>query len=542
MTNDKNEFKEIIKHFRYFISLIITSSVTLTVSKNKNANANAGTRDKDKINWPNEEQYKNIQSNVKLILFNFIYFIYYRIKEINDNIKNNPNDKNKIENFKIIKKYLCDTLCYFLKIFNIILIERTKKIEDNKKQNIKVFFKAIKNMITNKADGVELTGVYNFFYEFYAKCLIKNHNYNISKKLGETSDIINTFILSSRSFLDDIPFFNIDDFLKENASYNKIYTKLEEITNKLMEIKEIKTYLDENILEYQKVLFPFIKTIFNRKELVSQVIPIYDNSPYCNYNNDIYNSLCLNPNYFPIYSCEKSNLNNIKKINSLISDEIRIMNIKQYLNKYEQNTKYYKLKKRLFIFKGIWSKQQFYYDKKNYQLKYKVFNHLTEEFMKLFLTPIIDIDYYLPKFSSFKTQNLFRIDKDSNTISLEKIVDLSSDLIEENIDNNIENQEDKKTEGDNGNNEKINSNKTEEMKEENKEKELISNNISIIKKLNYNYVEDLSFKKIQNNKLNNYKLITKYIRKMNFVDVKNHQSIDPCCFVKSSFHIKGFII
>ena len=552
MTNDKNEFKEIIKHFRYFISLIITSSVTLTVSKNKNANANAGTRDKDKINWPNEEQYKNIQSNVKLILFNFIYFMYYRIKEINDNIKNNPNDKNKIENFKIIKKYLCDTLCYFLKIFNIILIERTKKIEDNKKQNIKVFFKAIKNMITNKADGVELTGVYNFFYEFYAKCLIKNHNYNISKKLGETSDIINTFILSSRSFLDDIPFFNIDDFLKENASYNKIYTKLEEITNKLMEIKEIKTYLDENILEYQKVLFPFIKTIFNRKELVSQVIPIYDNSPYCNYNNDIYNSLCLNPNYFPIYSCEKSNLNNIKKINSLISDEIRIMNIKQYLNKYEQNTKYYKLKKRLFIFKGIWSKQQFYYDKKNYQLKYKVFNHLTEEFMKLFLTPIIDIDYYLPKFSSFKTQNLFRIDKDSNTISLEKIVDLSSDLIEENIDTehdninkeetqetNIENQEDKKTEGDNGNNEKINSNKTEEMKEENKEKELISNNISIIKKLNYNFVEDLSFKKIQNNKLNNYKLITKYIRKMNFVDVKNHQSIDPCCLVKSSFHIKG---
>ena len=57
------------------------------------------------------------------------------------------------------------------------------------------------------------------------------------------------------------------------------------------------------------------------------------------------------------------------------------MNIKQYLNKYEQNTKYYKLIKRLFIFKGIWSKQQFYYDKKNYQLKYKVFNHLSYEFI-----------------------------------------------------------------------------------------------------------------------------------------------------------------
>ena len=175
--------------------------------------------------------------------------------------------------------------------------------------------------------------------------------------------------------------------------------------------------------------------------------------------------------------------------------------------------------------------------------------------MKLFLTPIIDIDYYLPKFSSFKTENLFRIDKGSNIISLEKIVDLSSDLIEENIDDepinnkkeptqetNIENKEDKKTEGDNKNIENVNSNKIEEtkgIKKENKEKELVSNNISIIKKLNYNYVEDLSLKKVQKNKSNNYKLITKYIRKINLVDISNHCSIDPCCLVKSSFHIKG---
>ena len=566
MTNDKNEFKEMIKHFRYFMSLIIISSATLTVSKNKAANPSS--RDKDKITWPNDEQYKSIQNNIKLILFNFLHFMYYKIKEINENIKNNANDKNKIDNFKSIKKYLCDTLCYFLKILDVILKERTKKIEDKKKQNIKAMFKALKNMITNKSDGVELTGAYNFFYEFYTRCLIKNNSSNTSKKSGDGSDLINGIILSSKSFLDDIPFFNIDDFLKENASYNKVYDKIEKAATAFMESEEIKTYLDENLSEYQKVLYPFLKTIFTRKELISQLIPIYDNSSYCNEQNNINNSLCLLPNYFQISSYEKNNLNNIKRMNSIVSDEIRILNIKRYFNKYDQNTKYYKLKKRLFIFKGIWSKQEFYYDKKNYQLKYKIFNHLTEEFMKLFLTPIIDINYYLPKFSSFNTKELFRINKDNknNDIpSLERIADLSSDIIEENIDNepinikieeenenindnNIK-EEDKKNEENKEQSDNLNDNKIEEIKEEekneikienkeNKEKEIISN-ISAIKKINYNYVEDLSLKYSQQNKTNHYKLLTMYIKKVNQVNPTNHCSIDPCCFVKSSFHVKG---
>jgi hypothetical protein len=57
--------------------------------------------------------------------------------------------------------------------------------------------------------------------------------------------------------------------------------------------------------------------------------------------------------------------------------------------------------------------------------------------MKIFLTPIIDINYYLPKFSSFNPKELFRHHQNNNNvISLERMVDLSSDIIEENIDNN----------------------------------------------------------------------------------------------------------
>ena len=76
-------------------------------------------------------------------------------------------------------------------------------------------------------------------------------------------------------------------------------------------------------------------------------------------------------------------------------------------------------------------------------------------------------------------------------------------------------------------------------KEQKTVKESISNNISLMKKLNYNFVEDLSLKNIQHNKANNFKLITKYIKKINSVNLDNQGTIAPCCLVKSSFHIKG---
>ena len=510
MTTDKNEFKDVIKNFRYFISLIIISSTTLCISKNKNANPSE--RNKDKINWPNEEQYKNIQNSVKLFLFNVFYFLFYKIVDVNENIRKNENNKNKIENLKSIKRYLCDTLCYFLRLLETILKEKIKREEEKKKQNIKAMFKALKKMITSKNEGIELSGAYSFFFEFYTKCLINNiSNYN-NKKLVENTDIINNIILSSKNFLLDIPIYNIDAFLNENSNYNKIYENIEKVSNAFIENESIKKYFDDNIFEYQKVLFPFLKIIFNRKELVSHLIPIYNNANYCNDKHSDFNIICLLPNYYPIYTYDKNNLNNILKINSTISDEIRLLKIKRYFEAYEQITKYYKIKKRLFIFKGLWSKEEFYYDKKNYELKYKLFNHLTEEYNKIFFTPIIDIDYYLPKFKYFDIKNLFR-HNNNNIISLEKIADLNSDLIEENDKENIIKD-------------KI-------------ENDFVLNNILAIKKSNYRFVEDLSLKFSEQNKENHYKLLTTFIRKMNIINISDHCSIDQCCLVKTSFHVKG---
>ena len=121
--------------------------------------------------------------------------------------------------------------------------------------------------------------------------------------------------------MNDIPIYNIDVMLKDNSlNYNKLYPKIENCGNIFMKDEKIKNYLDENIYQNKKLLFPFLKYIVKRKDLVHNLIPIYDNSYYSKYN---YNAICLLPNYFQDNPYDKRVLNTIIKINEIISDEIR---------------------------------------------------------------------------------------------------------------------------------------------------------------------------------------------------------------------------
>ena len=529
---DKKEFKEILENFRLLISLVIISSSTLIISKGKATNTNnpiktVGTP--NVLNWPNEEQYKKIQKNVHLFLFNCFYFLYYKIIEINSNIEKNKENKEKLDNLNSHKKYIYDTICYFLRILITILKEITKHEEDKKKHNFKMMFSAIKKMIVTKTEGVALSGPYLFILEFYSKCFSNNKTSNT-----ENFDL-NNFILKNKTFMDDIPIFNIDDIKKDTSpNYNKLYQKIEKCGESFISDTNIKKYFDEKIYENQKILFPFLTYIYKRKELVNNIIPIYDNSLYCKYN---YNSICLLTNYFPDYPFDKTVINNIIKINDDLSDEIRFSQMKSYFENYDKITKYYKIKKRLFSFNGLWSKKEFFYNKDKYSLKYKIFNHLTEDYTKIFLTPIIDIDYYLPKFSSFNTKELFRPNK-GNIISLTKVTDLSSDSINKNTDEEENQIEKLETEEE-----------TDKIKEEKKEQDDLSlslvkdkmedklNSLYLIKKINYKFVENLNEE--EKNNMKNYKLFLRYVNKMNNINTTDYCTSEISCLVKTSFHIKG---
>ena len=507
IVTEKKAFKQVIENFRLLISLVVVSSCTLSISKEKSTNISYSSGESNKINWPNEEQYKRVQRKVHLFLFNSFYFFYYKIVEINTNIQKNKENKEKLDNLNNNKKYIYDTICYILRLLNTILKERKIHEEDKKKHNIKAMFSAIKKMIITKVEGIALSGPYLFILEFYTKCFVTNKPTN-----NENFDL-NNFIINNKTFMDEIPIFNIDDMQNDTSpNYVKLYQKIEKCGNSFMNDPNIKKYFDENVYEYQKILFPFLKYVLKRKELVHNIIPIYDNSIYCRRK---YNSICLLPNYYPEYPFYKNVIYNICKINEHLSDEIRFSQMKSYFDNYDRITKYYKIKKRLFSFNGLWSKREFFYDKNKYNLKYKIFNHLTEDYTKIFLTPIIDIDYYLPKFSSFNTKELFRANN-GEIISLRKITDLSSDSIDKSKDE--KDNEEELTFVDKNEKEEINEEKTDNenlyLIKDKKEDQL--NSLYLIKKINYKFVENLNEEE-QNNK-KHYKLFIKYVNKMNNIN------------------------
>ena len=118
---NKKVFKQLIVNFRLLISLVIISSCTLTISKGKATLTESVKINANKTNWPNEEQYKKIQKRVHLFLFNCFYFLYYKIIDINVNLKKYEGNKEKLDNLNTIKKYIYDTICYFLRILFTIL-------------------------------------------------------------------------------------------------------------------------------------------------------------------------------------------------------------------------------------------------------------------------------------------------------------------------------------------------------------------------------------------------------------------------------------
>ena len=529
LINDSKVFKELIENFRLLISLVIISSCTLTIFKGKpaeNKQVKMMVGEPSKINWPSEEQYKKTQKKVHLFLFNCFYFLYYKIIEINTYLKKFEGKKDKIDNLNKNKKYVYDTICYFLRLLITILKERKIHEEDKKKHNFKMMFSAIKKMIVTKTEGVPLSGPYLFILEFYTKCFINNKTTNTN---AENFDL-NNYILKTKTFMDDIPIYNIDDMLKDTSNnYIKLYPKIEKCGNAFMSDENIKKYFDQNVYENQKILFPFLNYILKRKELLHNIIPIYDNSFYCKYK---YNSLCLLTNYYPDYPFDKSVINNTIKINESLSEDIRFSQMKSYFDNYDRITKYYKIKKRLFTFNGLWSKKEFFYNEKKYGLKHKIFNHLTEDYTKIFLTPIIDIDYYLPKFSSFNTNELFR-SNNGEIVSLKKITDLSSDSIDRSPNN-------EKYEGNSEDN-------NEEIKEKEQEKDDLYiykdikedqlNNLYLLKKVSYKFVENLSEE--EKNSQKHYKLFISYVNKINNINLNDFCSSEISCLVKTSYHVKG---
>jgi len=207
--------------------------------------------------------------------------------------------------------------------------------------------------------------------------------------------------------------------------------------------------------------------------------------------------------------------------NSNLETDIQIKNlttvVNTYLNNYKEHFKEYQnkvftlakvkrllykyLKKKLFKFRGAWCNRNLFFEQKN-NLKLKTINHYTSYFAKPLLSPILDVDYYLPSFTKFQSSNLFM----KNETNVNYRVQLNID----------------------------------EILEKN------SNQISTIKETETNLIHNLIQKIYSNFNEKNWAIlqeIDKFCITSHPVYHDKHEKNSlisfECCFVKLSHHIKG---
>ena len=96
----------------------------------------------------------------------------------------------------------------------------------------------------------------------------------------------------------------------------------------------------------------------------------------------------------------------------------------KYYNSYIKRNKklknmYIKQKKIFFSWNGLWSNRKLFYQNINdNMIKYKIINHYTKSLMRPLILPILDINYYLPKFTEFNKNKLFNSTNNNNSYDL----------------------------------------------------------------------------------------------------------------------------
>ena len=545
------ELRELFIEFRLFILLLIVSSSTLStpiIGKKKK--------------WPSEEQYKDVQQTIEAILFNFLYFLFSKIKDLKGKINEldereqnlDDNEKNYLNYLNQINRLLIENLGYFLQILNKIYREIKK--EDDKGNKMGGFFKGIKYLFV-EYEGVKKSGGFKLIEKMYIECSSLSSNPNGKNYLDDITDLNfndKDFCLNSKS---------IDN--NKSKEESKLYSILENFIFKFIEDSEIEKFFEKHSEENKKILFPFVSYISARRDAIKNIIPIYDNRPNITYYQK---ELCLLPDYFPQNQFDNILMKNIESVNRSFDTDLQLEEEKYQIEAHFKSHNYKKEKEKLFSFTGIWSVKDFFYDKKKFRLKYRLLNHMNDDFTRVLLTPIIDVDYYLPQFGKFNPINLFR--KISIYKPICKVTDLSFDLkkVSQIEIDDKKNKNDKKSKKENKeNNTYIKESKNieitqtpnqtqnpipkqeDKIQEKNNNKTNGSNESETKEEDNKNALyylgqENFIFLKMEEKKEETHiheHLFLSFIQKKHSVDQNQYCIQSNACLIRIGFHIRGII-
>ena len=371
---------------------------------------------------------------------------------------------------------------------------------------------------------------------------------------GKSDKTNNNIDNKEENYLDDITKIN---FKTEKMNPNNItvsdddYKNLEKNMNLFLDDEKIKTYYERHYDQNIKNIYAFIPTIQKRQEKLKTIIPVFDNRKNISkYPYDI----CIVPYYYPENFYKEKLMKKIENMSNNLKEEIKLCTRILDKDKIAKEVEYRNYKKKMFKFRGIWSYEDFFYDTKRYRLKYKLLNHYTNDFTKIFMTPITDIDYYLPKFSRFKG-DIFRNElNDGAIIPITKLAEIcfAKNKSKNDINNNTETQKKQ------NNSENINNTSTISFDSSNysylsilndtkENADILINPVFELNQEYYNFLKEQELNEIKNseNLVNNFnpkdfELFTKFIEKTH---LKNKGQTVQCdaCLVKLSFHIRGII-
>lgn len=363
LSNNKEEKEKILKSYKLYIIFLILSSSNLSY---------------------NPSLTNIIQSKIELILN---YFIGFMIERYNNGLD----------------KELSISILNEVFILMIKVLKRANDQIQNKK-NKKIFTKIISIATTQKKIDFSKCAVFQIFS--------KDSMANVFNK-----DFVKTIWKNNFKFFDD-------------------KTYLIQLLLSCLDLKSIKKDV--------KNIFYADKFIQKGHERVRQINEL----KYKESLIDEENANCYNLTFFKT----RKKISNIIE-NSLfaLEEELKIYKEYKYLDKLKIKNNYKKVKKNLFSFCGLWSNKDIFYKnnsddqnddedneesknndnsldevlkekeknniyKNKYILKYKLSNHYGKSPFRPILSPIYDINSYLPCFSLFNKDNLFIEKKEGQTI------------------------------------------------------------------------------------------------------------------------------
>ena len=424
---------------------------------NNNTNINnINSNNNNNINTNFDEQIKNGEIPIIYIVSN-LYVLAL-------NLVNNKEDK-----IKIINKYKLYIIFLIISSSNLSYNPQVTNIIQNRVQLVITYFIGfIIERCNNNLDKDLLIPCLTEVFILMIKILKRAYD-QIQNKKSSTKFL--TKIMSIATNQKKIDF-------RQCAVY-KIFSK-ENMSNvftqnfvKTMKKNNFKDFNDNNYL-IQLLACIDLKTI--KKEVKN----IFFVDKYIKKGHDRVNKINkmkinLNENEndgcysLQFYKTRKKISNIIENALFALEEEIKINNEKIYLKKLKTQNNYKKIKKNLFSFTGLWSNKSIFYSpdndkeegneieedmndtnnslhniiynnendiyKNKYILKYKLINHYGKIPFRPILSPIYDINSYLPCFSLFDKDNLF-IEKEKGK-KITSIINLNMDEIFNNENNSF---------------------------------------------------------------------------------------------------------